>query len=428
MNSRGLRSFSPTVGTVGATRMTSSSVQSSRRQLVTPNHRQQISTPGSARSSIGDLEETISNIMGVRMHSLSDLRSRIEQLSELHRREEAAFKNQMGMVLEQSEVARLQQQRSIDDYEKLLAKERAERQRLITMMAAFKHEGGLVMNTLKDSLAEVTKKYKMEVDNSSSQRSSSGQCANDDAVEALKNLLDEADNVIVELEQRNRHLESKMSHLQSQRGHLLDIEAQHFQSDEFHHEFNQLLSQIRAHDNSSGQTLQSVRGQLDTMSKYAKLLVNKLNVEQRQRLRAEEQAAHFAAAQDQRVAKLEARLKELEGHERGGGGGGGGGRVASPRMDRTSPVVSAPPRAQHAPPIVPMLKQPLIRQESAASTATSSEGPVILSLEEQLNNVSSEFHHSVQQWQKSLRSDQPAGPNLVSPADEEFLPDSPRSL
>ena len=109
-------------------------------------------TPGSTRSSValGDLEESISSVLGVRMHSLTDLRLRIEQLSELHRREELAFRSQMGVVLEQSEQARVQQERSIEDYEKLLAKERSERQRMMAMMAAFKSEGSLMLQTLKE--------------------------------------------------------------------------------------------------------------------------------------------------------------------------------------------------------------------------------------------------------------------------------------
>jgi hypothetical protein len=232
------------------------------------------------------------------------------------------------------------------------------------------------------------------------------------------------------------------------------------------------------------------------MSNYARLLVQKLGTEQRQRLRAEEQAASFAAAQDQRVHRLEARLKELEGgHVLTTRGAGGGGLAMSPRgplhllphsprshdnvffphkderlaapLEKLEQQQEVRPAAAAAPPTIPPLpiivkggfrqqQRPLASGSAEdavvhtvvvagsapasdggrAPSGASSEGPVILSLEEQLQAVSSEFQQSVELWQRSLLPEDAAlqGSRATvvvgssSAADEEFLPDSPRSL
>ncbi|KAH9578685.1 hypothetical protein LSM04_002301 [Trypanosoma melophagium] len=130
----------------------------------TSPHRQRTTSRSSCSCSVVTLEETIADVMGIRMQSLANLGARIEELSALHRQEEEAFRNQVGGVLQQLEVVRVTHMDTENDYEALLNKERAERQAVMSLIKQFKNQGAQLINTMKKSLQEAREKWKAEVE------------------------------------------------------------------------------------------------------------------------------------------------------------------------------------------------------------------------------------------------------------------------
>ncbi|EKG03582.1 hypothetical protein TCSYLVIO_005369 [Trypanosoma cruzi] len=302
----------------------------------------QIGTPRSGcSSSVTALEETIADVMGVRMQSLTDLGTRIEELSSIHRQEEVAFRQQMDDVLQQLETARVNQLGTVQDYEALLKKERQERQTVISLMQRFKTEGAEVINTMKESLKAARNKWKAEVelnaqltaqlrqhqmnimpsevmktDVAGNLKPGSNENALYTKVEILTRLLEEEDTIIVELQERNKALEKKVSVLTQQRNRLLDLEAQHLETEEFNTEYSNLLSAVRGFDTAEEKT--TLEGRVCVLTRFTKMLLQRLQSEQRQRLRVEEQAVRMASEHDQIVRALEARIKSLEIQKSGG--------------------------------------------------------------------------------------------------------------
>ncbi|KEG08761.1 hypothetical protein DQ04_06491020 [Trypanosoma grayi] len=296
---------------------------------------------GTSRSScscsVATLEETIADVMGIRMQSLTDLGARIEELSSLHRQEECVFRQQVGSVLQQLETARLSQLGTEQDYEALLKKERAESHAVMSLMQRFKTEGAEVISTMKRSLQEVKEKWKAEVErnahltaqlrqyskkitpppedivvkDSEASVLRSENKALQTKVQALVRLLEEEDAVIVELQERNKALEKKVSVLIQQRNRLLDIEAQHVETEEFNTEYNELLNQVRYSD--VDQNKMPPAKKVDVLTRFTKMLLQRLQAEQRQRLRVEEQTVRMASEHDRVVRALEARIKSIEG-------------------------------------------------------------------------------------------------------------------
>ncbi|EKF32759.1 hypothetical protein MOQ_003386 [Trypanosoma cruzi marinkellei] len=302
----------------------------------------QVGTPRSGcSSSVTALEETIADVMGVRMQSLTDLGARIEELSSIHRQEEVAFRQQMDDVLQQLETARVNQLGTEQDYEALLKKERQERQTVISLMQRFKTEGAEVINTMKESLKAARTKWKAEVelnaqltaqlrqyqmnimplettktDSAGNLKPGSNENALYTKVEILTRLLEEEDTIIVELQERNKALEKKVSVLTQQRNRLLDLEAQHLETEEFNTEYSNLLSAVRGFETAEEGT--PLEGRVSVLTRFTKMLLQRLQSEQRQRLRVEEQAVRMASEHDQIVRALEARIKSLEIQKSGG--------------------------------------------------------------------------------------------------------------
>ncbi|ORC87381.1 uncharacterized protein TM35_000221800 [Trypanosoma theileri] len=304
----------------------------------TPTHRQRTTSRSSGSCSVVTLEETIADVMGIRMQSLADLGARIEELSALHRQEEEAFRNQVGGVLQQLEVARVTHMDVEHDYEALLKKERAERQAVMSLMQQFKNQGAELINTMKKSLQEAREKWKAEVernahlaaqlrhyskentsldsfkgDNTIESVSDSKNKALYTKIETLTRLLEEEDAIIVELQQRNKSLEKKVAVLTQQRNRLLDLEAQHLETEEFNTEYNNLLNQVRrSESNENEMTLEE---KVNVLTRFTKMLLQRLQAEQRQRLRVEEQTVRMASEHDQLVRVLESRIKSVEGNK-----------------------------------------------------------------------------------------------------------------
>lgn len=315
-------------------------------------------------ANLTELEEVIVDVMGVRMQSLSDLRNRIEELSHLYKREEETFRKQMHFVLEQSECVRNSNETREQYLEAALAKEKSERLKILHLMSQFKKEGAAVIQVMKESLRDVNAKWKVEVDrnakltqtlrkfqlggdNGTSWRSGSDRSAsasqqgfpqqqgaaehNDERlreqIQMLTELVEEEDRIIVELQQRNKHLEHKVGVLTMQRDKLLDVDTQQVVTESFQSEYLQIQQTIRSCDarlqseprDAPSEARKALQLKCDALERFTKLLTQRLSVEQRQRLRVEEQSARITAAQDQLVTKLEDRVRELEGSSRQGG-------------------------------------------------------------------------------------------------------------
>ncbi|CUG90082.1 Hypothetical protein, putative [Bodo saltans] len=355
------------------------------------NNNTHLVTPGSARSkasssggSIADLEDTIVEVLGVRMQSLVDLRQRVDQLGDLYRREEETFRHQMRQVLERSEEVRVTNESREVELERALAKERADRTKVLELMSQFKKEGAAVIQVMKESLQEATTKWKAELEKNAkltallrrhgmdtSARSVSGNPSDGAAmnlnvhnsnnnvsavssaalqtrIEALTQLVQEEDSIIVALRSRNRALEQRVAVLTQQRDKLLEVDAdQCVVTGSLQGELYDIQQAVRRCDaaliketgasSSSPLTSPSVvptpKGfrllaeKCEALDRYSKLLLQRLSIEQRQRLRVEEQSARIASAQDQLVQSLESRIKDL-------GGGGvaiGGASAATPK-------------------------------------------------------------------------------------------------
>ncbi|RNF10976.1 hypothetical protein TraAM80_01242 [Trypanosoma rangeli] len=303
--------------------------------------RQSATSRSRCSSSVMELEETIADVMGIRMQSLTDLGLRIEELSSINRQEEAAFRQQMGDILQQLEAARVNQLGTENDYKALLQKERTERQSVMSLLQRFKTEGAEVINTMKESLREARAKWKAEVElnaqltaqlrQSQKKNMPQNNLTTNDAdrftagstenalytkVEILTRLLEEEDAIVVELQQRNKTLEKKVSVLTQQRNRLLDLEAQHLETEEFNTEYKKLLNTVCGFETMDKET--PLEGRVCVLTRFTKMLLQRLQSEQRQRLRVEEQTVRMASEHDQIVRALEARIKNLEPHKSSG--------------------------------------------------------------------------------------------------------------
>lgn len=354
-------------------------------------------TPGSARSSggtssIADLEDTIVEVLGVRMQSLVDLRQRVDQLGDLYRREEETFRYQMRQVLERSEEVRVSNESREVELERALAKERADRTKVLELMSQFKREGAAVIQVMKESLHDATTKWKAELEKNAkltaqlrrqgglvsgegptrsvSLLGTDGSAAANtvapanqqqqhmqNRIEALTQLVQEEDSIIVALRSRNRALEQRVAVLTQQRDKLLEVDAdQCVMTGSLQGELYDVQQAVRRCDAallketggggtgsaSSPSVVPTPKGfrllaeKCDALDRYSKLLLQRLSIEQRQRLRVEEQSARIATAQDQLVHSLESRIKDLD---RGGGGaaaasgGNHGSGGTTPKLD-----------------------------------------------------------------------------------------------
>lgn len=337
-------------------------------------------TPGSARSngsssggSIADLEDTIVQVLGVRMQSMVDLRQRVDQLGELYRREEDTFRHQMRQVLELSEDVRVSNESREVELERALAKERADRVKVLELMSQFKKEGAAVIHVMKESLRDATAKWKAELERNAkltaqlrraggldgqggsagnAQRSQSSASSSrwlvdsngaettqasamQTRIEALTQLVQEEDSVIVALRSRNRALEQRVAVLTQQRDKLLEVDGgQSLIEESFQGELRDLPQVVRRCDAAllkeggagannvfppTPKVCRLLADKCEALERYTRLLLQRLSIEQRQRLRVEEQSARIASAQDQLVQSLETRIKDLD---RSAGGSG----------------------------------------------------------------------------------------------------------
>ncbi|RNF06669.1 uncharacterized protein Tco025E_07502 [Trypanosoma conorhini] len=415
-------------------------------------------------SSVMELEETIAEVMGVRMQSLNDLGARIEELSSINRQEEAAFRQQMADVLQQLETARANQLGTEKDYETLLKKERKERQAVMSLMQRFKTEGAEVINTMKESLKEARAKWKAEVElnaqltaqlrqsqNKIMPRNSpntndadmptrnSGETTLYTKIDILRRLLEEEDNIVVELQQRNKTLERKVYVLTQQRNRLLDLEAQHLETEEFNTEYNTLLGTVRDFETIDKET--PLERRVCVLTRFTKMLLQRLQSEQRQRLRVEEQTVRMASEHDQIVRALEARIKSLElqrstsassyrhsvpyiSDELTWDSGLKKDRIEIlPRSEEVVPTGNAsfgqgalnPSRADNETklPLTPSVEVSGVKPHSEKSVPNDSTGDSMhATLEAQLAAVTSDFQQSVAEWtafpsskEKSLREE-----------------------
>jgi hypothetical protein len=299
-------------------------------------------TPSSSRGSTAysDLEEVVSDVMGIRLSSLHDLRKKIDELSRLQAEEEKSFKEAMQLVLEQSITAKEYQKEAEEDYEVRLRKEKGERQKALEIMAQFKREGTSVMSQMKETLKEVQQKYKAELEKNAKLTAQlrrmeqqnrhvgtgngsllSGGEGSDDTlklrtqVETLSQLLEEEDQVIVELQQRNRALEGKVKVLTEQREKLLEVEAQgslYAENGDDDEEYKHLLHTIRTQDRQPlPSQVRKCHELIENFKRLTLILMQRLKSEQRQRLKVEEQATKMAAQQDDLLNRMEVKVKGL---------------------------------------------------------------------------------------------------------------------
>ena len=406
-----------------------------------------------------ELEGYIADVMGARMSSLGDLRSKLEKLSELHRKEEDLFKSQVSSVLAQSEVARVSQAEAEESWEAQLKLERVDRAKTLLMVSNFKKEGAAVIQSLKDSLKDVHAKWKAEVERNAKlttqlRKYEVGMPLRNTAqhatlvdldkpppmeasqerlqrkIETLTSLLEEEDSMIVELQKRNRELEGKVR----QTGRALEdydsLSMNRNSAAGQSSEFSALVKELRVFaQRPPPSTLIEARQQIESYRRFSSLLMQSLHSEQRQRLLVEEQGTKMAEQQDQLITKLEQKVKDLSSCTAPY-------NFTSEKMSPTVVLRPIPPPAKatssamHGTKLrtaeVPREpKQPalvgldhLIPDELNSTASQTSQKKCLPTLEEQLAAVTAEFQLSLKQW--SAGSNVDAGVLLE---DHEFFPD-----
>jgi hypothetical protein len=314
-----------------------------------------------------NLDEAIASVMQERMHSLSTLRDKIEELADIQQKEADQFVESMRGVFEQSKVTRESLSETEAELTTALAKEREERQRAVAIVTRFKSEGAVVMTKLKANLRDLQGRHQQTLEEnkrlraelakwrdksfsnhttaaapiapavvvSSSthhHRSSSPAVprsvdphAAAQQIAALASLLEEQDHIVNELQERRRVLERQVVELTRERDRYLNMEPQEVPKT--------LLDEFRRSESFEGPLMPDAR-----VRQLAQALLRRLKAEQIQRLRVEEQAAKITAAQDQGLRRLEKRVRELEsGPSQSASSVVGGGHPAS--RGPQSPVI-----------------------------------------------------------------------------------------
>jgi hypothetical protein len=420
------------------------------------------------------------------MGTLTELRQKIDDLVVLQKNETDDFMSSMQHVLQQSHDARDAQREVEHDFEVSLSREKAERDKAVTIMAKFRREGTAVMDQLKDALHSVQHKYRSELQRNDDleaalhsaqrQRGAAGRATSPAPgsgeqhrkIEQLAMMLDDQDLLLTELQKRNGSLESRVQALTQQRDRLMDNEVQQMQTSDFTGRLAELMSAFTAAPESIDR---------DEAAALIRMLNQQLKAERLQRLRVEEQSGRMAAAQDQLVDKLETRIREhhqlaqqsssnrnspraFRGSARGtprqavsdapqvprlsAATTPRGGTVATRTSNEQYPVESPsriPPTSAPSVPAVPPSEprqQETIGLEDVGEQHTNMAdarrtppragrpaSSTIPSLEDQLNAVSAEFQTSMKQWQDVVGGDPNAPQRTNTAADEEFMPESP---
>uniref|UniRef100_A0A7S1QYI9 Uncharacterized protein n=1 Tax=Neobodo designis TaxID=312471 RepID=A0A7S1QYI9_NEODS len=330
-------------------------------------------------SDDADLTTALSQVMTERVQSLAGLRGKIEELAALQQAETERFVSSMRSVFEKSRMSQSAASPAPshdDEIYRALEKERAERMKAVEIATKFRREGAKVMSEMKQSL-KALQDHQSSVEKENQQlrmqlRERSGGGGPAKAGELMA-LLEEQEKVIEQLQTRRRIAERKLSEVSKERDALRKIEPGVPESLVL--EFRQTQSGITEMPNVRLRSLVAA-------------LLQRLHAEQAQRLHVEEQAAKIAAAQEEGLRRMEARIKDLESGTRPTEEVPSGGTETTPNLRVPKLTAVRRPHSEVNPPQIP-------------------------SLESQLQAVSTEFQDSLQQWQQ------------VVSQDAEFMPDSP---
>ena len=264
----------------------------------------------------------VNNTLKTRIQSMYDLRTRVEDLASMLGAEEEGFRESIGMLVEQncSQTERMQNlEEQVGAYETMLQSEEQEKSKAVEMVAAFKKEGEAIMKKLKEALREVTVKYESE-------RGKREKLESDvqDKLESYRQLLEQQEKVVVQLQERNQQLELKSKNAVKL---VNDIKS----ADGFNQDYHEIMSELKILDKATTPTssrgtpltatptgtafdeLGNIQHKLRLKDQIIQMLYAKLKSEQTHRLETEEQAALMVAAEEETIRKLEERLRDVEG-------------------------------------------------------------------------------------------------------------------
>ena len=295
----------------------------------------------SVGSTAVNFTSMIADAVTEQMQSMADMRARIEELTALQAREEAAQREKWARIHHQSEqVVRSAQEETEAYYEGQLQVERSGRLKAVELLQRFRSEGDAAMRKMRDALQDAQNKWREEAERNKALTTALAQAQQTplppsldgtssaqvsrlmEKVGILANLLEEEEAVVVELECRNKVLEHGMAAVLQERDRLTAaLNEATSESETLDREYGAVLEQLnRARESRQALgrgedakvLVESLEGQLKSLNQFTALLVKRLKNEQRQRLVSEEQSARVASAQETMIKKLEGRIKELQ--------------------------------------------------------------------------------------------------------------------
>eukprot|EP01060_Flectonema_neradi_P031383 TRINITY_DN4744_c0_g1_i2.p1 TRINITY_DN4744_c0_g1~~TRINITY_DN4744_c0_g1_i2.p1 ORF type:complete len:208 (+),score=53.48 TRINITY_DN4744_c0_g1_i2:48-626(+) len=165
------------------------------------------STVASTASMTPKTAKLVSDTLKTRVHSMNELRSKVEDLASMLGAEEEGFRESIEMLVEQN-CSQTEKMHTLEEkvgaYETMLQSEEQEKSKAVEMVAAFKKEGEAIMKKLKDALREVTVKYESE-----KSRRERLELEVQDKLESYRELLEQQEQVVLQLQERNQQLELK---------------------------------------------------------------------------------------------------------------------------------------------------------------------------------------------------------------------------